>query len=312
MRYKHFVIVIIVSILLFISCGKDPISTNDEKFPTVSISNPLNNSEWDEGIIITIKADANDDDGIKKVEFYIDGTLEFTDESADYGYEWNTSGRNGAHSIKAKAYNSANNVSDSEVITVKINNEVPKASFTVSPSTGNTSTVFQVDASGSSDKEDPVSAIEVRWDWESDGTWDTDYATTKTAEHTYVSEGDFRIFLEVKDTNGQVDTTSIQVSVSDGSGDPGTVTDIDGNVYTTVKIGNQWWMVENLRVTHYRNGVAIPWEPRDLYWQGVQRVLYSYYENNTDNITKYGLLYNFHAVGNANQIAPEGWHVASA
>jgi len=47
-------------------------------------------------------------------------------------------------------------------------------------------------------------------------------------------------------------------AIKNDSIDPGTVTDIDGNVYPTIKIGTQVWMKSSLRVTHYNNGVAIP------------------------------------------------------
>ena len=45
-----------------------------------------------------------------------------------------------------------------------------------------------------------------------------------------------------------------------------TVTDIDGNVYETVQIGDQLWMKENLRVTHYNNGDEIATDYTDSEW----------------------------------------------
>jgi formylglycine-generating enzyme required for sulfatase activity len=92
-------------------------------------------------------------------------------------------------------------------------NTAPTASFTVTPSTGTTSTNFQFDASGSSDAEDPVSALQVRWNWENDGVWDTDWSTTKTANHQYGTTGTKTIRLEAKDTGGLTDDTTRTVTV---------------------------------------------------------------------------------------------------
>lgn len=73
------------------------------------------------------------------------------------------------------------------------------------------------------------------------------------------------------------------------------VTDIDGNKYKIVKIGDQWWMAENLKVTHYRNG-----EPILDCWV---------YNNNDSLADTYGRLYSWHAVGDSRNIAPNGWHI---
>jgi len=307
---KHLILFTISMLVLFLSCSETSTGTKDGENPTVTISNPLNNSEYDEGIIITIKAEAADNEGIEKVEFYIDGLLEHTDNSLEYDYEWNTDSKIGNHIIQAKAYDTNDNQGVSAIIGVKILNEVPLASFTVSPSSGDTATVFQVDASGSSDNEDDVSVLEVRWDWESDGTWDTGYSTIKTADHQYPVDGRSRIRLEVKDSDDQTDTTSLEIIVD--SVDPGTVTDIDGNVYNTVKIGDQWWLVENLKVTHYNDGTEIPLLSNFSSWSTTRYGAYYYYEDNTANVDDYGLLYNFHAVDNYRGLAPEGWHVPSS
>lgn len=98
----------------------------------------------------------------------------------------------------------------------------------------------------------------------------------------------------------------------DGPGGTGTVTDVDGNVYKTIKIGNQVWMAENLNVTHYNDGV-------DIYnatasatnpdsWIERTGGLRCYYDNEQNNGNIYGQLYNWEAV-KTGKLAPKGWHI---
>ena len=90
-----------------------------------------------------------------------------------------------------------------------------------------------------------------------------------------------------------------------------TVTDIDGNVYQTVTIGTQVWMAENLKVTHYRNGDAIPNIASNSEWTELTTGAYCNYDNDAYHSTTYGRLYNWYAVDDSRNIAPEDWHVPS-
>jgi len=85
------------------------------------------------------------------------------------------------------------------------------------------------------------------------------------------------------------------------------VTDYDGNTYETVKIGNQIWMEENLRSTHYSDSTPIQ---------------YFSYNNDTTDVKTYGRLYSSRAAvkgtafSNSNPsriqgVAPSGWHLPS-
>jgi len=88
-----------------------------------------------------------------------------------------------------------------------------------------------------------------------------------------------------------------------------TVTDIDGNVYQTVIIGNQEWMAENLKVSRYQNGDSIPTGYSNTDWSNLSTGAYAVYNDDTTNFNTYGYLYNWYAVNDTQNIAPAGWHV---
>ena len=89
------------------------------------------------------------------------------------------------------------------------------------------------------------------------------------------------------------------------------VTDIDGNVYHTVTIGPQVWMVENLRTTKYRNGDPIPYISDNKNLENITTGAYSIYGNDISHKSVYGALYNWFAVADPREIAPAGWHIPS-
>jgi len=90
-----------------------------------------------------------------------------------------------------------------------------------------------------------------------------------------------------------------------------TVTDIDGNIYNTVVIGTQTWMLENLKVTKFNNGDALSNIVNDSAWISLTTGAYCNYNNDANNSTTYGRLYNWFAISDSRKIAPTGWHIPS-
>jgi hypothetical protein len=95
------------------------------------------------------------------------------------------------------------------------------------------------------------------------------------------------------------------------SGETGTMSDYDGNIYRTIKIGTQWWMAENLRVTRYRNGNAVPKITDNSAWTTLTSGAYCTYNSDETKAAIFGRLYNWYAVSDARGLAPAGWHVPS-
>jgi len=102
------------------------------------------------------------------------------------------------------------------------------------------------------------------------------------------------------------------------------VTDIDGNTYGAVKIGNQVWMVENLKTTQYSNGSPIPYISDNIVWEALIETdkAYCWYNNDVANKSSLGALYTWAAAmngaissssnpSNVQGVCPIGWHLPS-
>ena len=87
------------------------------------------------------------------------------------------------------------------------------------------------------------------------------------------------------------------------------VTDIDGNTYNTVQIGDQCWMKENLRTTTYQNGTQIPNVADGDVWSNLTTGAYVWYNNDISMKQTYGAMYNWYTTVDNNGLCPIGWHV---
>lgn len=90
---------------------------------------------------------------------------------------------------------------------------------------------------------------------------------------------------------------------------PDPVTDVEGNIYKTVKIGTQVWMAENLRTTKYNDGTDITLTPGSSQWNNLSSAGYCWYDNDEPSFKElYGALYNGYTVVTG-KLCPDGWHI---
>ena len=181
------------------------------------------------------------------------------------------------------------------------------------------------DGSGSHEYVIPTTSGEVTQlpaNWTETNTSSPQYIMNKpTNVSAFTNDAGYLTADSLANLSGQLNALqqtidSIQQTVSAYC--PTTVRDYDGNVYNTVQIGEQCWMRENLRTTHYSDGTAI-----EAGTSTSTTIPYRYAPaNNENNVPTYGYLYNWPAVmngaasSNANPsgvqgICPEGWHVPS-
>jgi uncharacterized protein (TIGR02145 family)/uncharacterized repeat protein (TIGR02543 family) len=89
------------------------------------------------------------------------------------------------------------------------------------------------------------------------------------------------------------------------------IQDKDGNIYKGVKIGNQVWMVGNLKTTKFNDGTDIPLITDDTAWVNCQTPAYCWYNNDASNKETYGAIYNWYAI-KSGKLSPVGWHIPTS
>jgi uncharacterized protein (TIGR02145 family) len=137
----------------------------------------------------------------------------------------------------------------------------------------------------------------------------------QTSHHTYTKDS-LKLFGDGGD-NGPLVVKLEKIQT-------GIITDIDGNTYRTVKIGEQWWMAENLRTTKFNDGIPLSFVTDTSAWSSSTIITYDphgnsvyegtsaycWYNNDPAYDYPYGKLYNYQAVSTG-KLCPAGWHVPS-
>ena len=189
----------------------------------------------------------------------------------------------------------------------KISN-LPIAALDVYPSIGDSTTLFEFNAEGSTDDISLSSALEFRWDLDGDGIWDSDYGQNPIMIRYYPFPSIYYITVQVRDRDGLVSQATDSIVVFGKNKNVGKMTDSrNGKSYRIAMIDERWWMAENLEI-----GVTIDhWTQNQSDNQMVENyLLWSSFRN------KYYYAYTWYEAinykpNNQKGICPEGWHLPS-
>ena len=182
----------------------------------------------------------------------------------------------------------------------------PTINLIIFPLVGDTTTLFELNASDSHDDRSYDIALQYRWDFDHDLVWDTEYSTDKIEFRKFEQPGQYIIAVEVRDLDGLTSISRDTLSSFGRNHDFGLMTDPrDDQAYKTVKLDGRWWMAENLRygqnisqVTEQTNNQVVErYEISDTLYKGYTNSFYSWYEAmNWDPMNTQG-------------ICPDGWHI---
>jgi len=144
-----------------------------------------------------------------------------------------------------------------------------------------------------------------KWTWNFGACGET--SSEQNPSYRFTMGGLNRVTLIAYNGNGyDVETKEEYINVIQSTS---LVNDIEGNIYRTVEIGNQWWMAENLKTTKFSDGTDIPLETINTIWTELSTPAYHWYDNDQETYgEKYGALYNWYSI-NTGKICPSDWHI---
>lgn len=188
-------------------------------------------------------------------------------------------------------------------------NTLPTPDFSILPKEGNKRTIFHFDASSTADNESQLVAMQFRWDWTSDGIWDTEFLNSPYGSYRYGEYGTYNATLEVMDGFGERASTSREVIIKqqDSIQDPR-----DKQWYPITRIGAQVWMAKNLNY-----GTAIDPTEEQTDNQIPEKYCFQHHAGEKNTCEKYGALYQWNEAMQYSKtegtqgVCPPGWHIPS-
>ncbi|MFH0760283.1 MAG: FISUMP domain-containing protein [Bacteroidota bacterium] len=190
----------------------------------------------------------NEPDRVFLFSWLLPGSVEWTDPVPESGRRL-ILGSQGQKTISLKAIDEETGLYNqvTKELYVAEENLPPRAKIQVGSVYGNIATTFYFDSWSCTDDNQPPSDLEVRWDYNGDGNYDTPYTKEKVVYHQYDLPGEYYVALQVRDNQYVTAKDVKRIIVSPNSNPTSFFKDLrDGNFYGAVKIGDQWWMSQNL------------------------------------------------------------------